>query len=238
MNENLNLVEILKDCPKGTKFYSSVWGIISFNKIAEDQYDPIRFITEDCNKYEVGFSISGKNPISINGECIVFPSKDQRNWSKFKYSASIFKNGDIICYDANSFFIANGLYKNDKPCAYGGIININFHKFVKAYNPINIWTTASPTNFRLATADEQVNFIDKMNKAGYYWDSKHQTVVKDLAKGTMVMCSDGKFWNLRSYAGDNCSNEGDFTAKWKYIVPVPEFDFTNVDSNKDKAINL
>ena len=26
MNENLNLVEILKDCPKGTKLYSSVLG--------------------------------------------------------------------------------------------------------------------------------------------------------------------------------------------------------------------
>ena len=26
MNEKLNFVEILKDCPTGTKFYTSVWG--------------------------------------------------------------------------------------------------------------------------------------------------------------------------------------------------------------------
>lgn len=26
MNKNIDLTEILKDCPKGTKFYSPVWG--------------------------------------------------------------------------------------------------------------------------------------------------------------------------------------------------------------------
>ena len=33
MNENLNLVEILKDCPKGTKLYSNVFGEVEFDKI-------------------------------------------------------------------------------------------------------------------------------------------------------------------------------------------------------------
>ena len=30
MNENLNLVEILKDCPKGTKLYSTVHGEVEY----------------------------------------------------------------------------------------------------------------------------------------------------------------------------------------------------------------
>ena len=33
MNENLNLVEILKDCPKGTKLYSSVFGSVELDHI-------------------------------------------------------------------------------------------------------------------------------------------------------------------------------------------------------------
>ena len=33
MNENLNLVEILKDCPKGTKLWSPVWGRVTFETI-------------------------------------------------------------------------------------------------------------------------------------------------------------------------------------------------------------
>ena len=33
MNENLNLVEILKDCPEGTKLYSTVFGEVEFESI-------------------------------------------------------------------------------------------------------------------------------------------------------------------------------------------------------------
>ena len=36
MNENLNLCEILKDCPTGTKFWSSVWGDVYFSGIKEE----------------------------------------------------------------------------------------------------------------------------------------------------------------------------------------------------------
>ena len=32
MNENLNLVEILKDCPKGTKLYSTTYGDVEFTR--------------------------------------------------------------------------------------------------------------------------------------------------------------------------------------------------------------
>ena len=35
MNENLNLVEIMKDCPKGTKFYSTVYGEVEFEENAK-----------------------------------------------------------------------------------------------------------------------------------------------------------------------------------------------------------
>ena len=36
MNENLNLVEILKDCPKGTKLYSPIFGEVKFEEINDN----------------------------------------------------------------------------------------------------------------------------------------------------------------------------------------------------------
>ena len=36
MNENLNLVEILKDAPKGTKLWSPICGYCEFLKIVND----------------------------------------------------------------------------------------------------------------------------------------------------------------------------------------------------------
>ena len=82
MNENLNLVEILKDCPKGTKLYSLVHGEVEFEHIetyCRHQYVIIKlkdFLLERIN-------FNGKLYNSYNGECILFPSKDQRDWSKF-----------------------------------------------------------------------------------------------------------------------------------------------------------
>ena len=81
MNENLNLVEILKDCPEGTKLYSPVFGEVEFESI-NDIIGPIIVTTNTGNA--VCFTADGKMYTYYNGECSLFPSKDQRDWSKFK----------------------------------------------------------------------------------------------------------------------------------------------------------
>ena len=81
MNENLNLVEILKDCPKGTKLYSTVFGEVELDRIDIHSDPPIRVL---CKYGKDGFSKDGKICPAYNGECVLFPSKEQRDWSKFK----------------------------------------------------------------------------------------------------------------------------------------------------------
>ena len=81
MNENLNLVEILKDCPKGTKLYSPVFGEVEFESI-NDIIGPI-VVTTNTGNAEC-FTADGKMRTYYNGECLLFPSKEQRDWSKFK----------------------------------------------------------------------------------------------------------------------------------------------------------
>lgn len=82
MNENLNLVEILKDCPKGTKLYSPVLGEVDFVRISDDDISfPIR-VRVRYGMYT--FSSQGRFCNIEQGECLLFPSKEQRDWSKFK----------------------------------------------------------------------------------------------------------------------------------------------------------
>ena len=82
MNENLNLVEILKDCPEGTKLFSPLLGEVEFVKIVyEDGYYPIRVMGENDI---ISFTSQGKLYDIEQGECLLFPSKEQRDWSKFK----------------------------------------------------------------------------------------------------------------------------------------------------------
>lgn len=82
MNENLNLVEILKDCPKGTKLYSPVFGDVDFMKI--NDYDEVYFIMVEVEEKIFSFTSQGRLYNIGQGECLLFPSKDQRDWSKFK----------------------------------------------------------------------------------------------------------------------------------------------------------
>ena len=85
MNENLNLVEILKDCPKGTKLYSPVFGEVEFENI-NDIIGPI-VVTTNIGNAEY-FTADGKILARYDGECLLFPSKDQRDWSKFKVKSN------------------------------------------------------------------------------------------------------------------------------------------------------
>ena len=82
MNENIHLVDILKDCPKGTKLYSTMYGDVEFESINEDKSHPI--IVRIGEDHTECFSIDGKIYSFYDGECVLFPSKEERNWSKFK----------------------------------------------------------------------------------------------------------------------------------------------------------
>ena len=89
MNENIDLTKILEGCPKGTEFYhvgfGKVWfvGIDLDNKYSSEV--PILFSLH-YNTYYADISLTKKGTFSMlyEGECLIFPSKDQRDWTKFK----------------------------------------------------------------------------------------------------------------------------------------------------------
>ena len=82
MNENIDLTKILKDCPKGTKFYSILYGEVEFDKIKKESEYPIVIITKHGNNSDI--KSDGRYYGEYDdGECTLFPSKDQRDWSKF-----------------------------------------------------------------------------------------------------------------------------------------------------------
>lgn len=87
MNENIDLTKILKDCPKGIKFYSTIYGEVEVTIISNDNNYPIRIFCPTIAKDTIiplcKLSKDGKYNNQFNGECILFPSRDQRDWSKF-----------------------------------------------------------------------------------------------------------------------------------------------------------
>ena len=92
MNENLDLTKILEGCPKGTKFYSPLFGEVEFVGISDGRIIVNcvrinrRFMFNVAGKYEMSelrYSDDWGNHLHSD-ECFLFPSKDQRDWSKFE----------------------------------------------------------------------------------------------------------------------------------------------------------
>ena len=108
MNENLNLCEILKDCPKGIKLWSPVWGRVTFDTI--DAFDDLVYIRTHkgaCITLDSdGKFLDSDGKFDVDGECIIFPSKDQRDWSKFvplskRFNPKEFKPFDKVLIKLN-----------------------------------------------------------------------------------------------------------------------------------------
>ena len=99
MNENIDLTKILKDCPIGWKFYSSVYGDVEFLGVSHCCPVPLRgqddglYLMEDLMRknYPIRiksrfgeYDVSHEGKLRVGaGECTLFPSRDQRDWSKF-----------------------------------------------------------------------------------------------------------------------------------------------------------
>ena len=99
MNEKLNLVEILKDCPKGTKLYSTVYGDVEFYKIDLDSDSTLKIYVKIWAGVIVRFDDSGKLELSCRGECTLFPSRTQRNWAEFKTKKPKFDPKTLDAFD-------------------------------------------------------------------------------------------------------------------------------------------
>ena len=103
MNENIDLKKILKDCPNGWKFYSSIYGDVTFKGIENESEYPVKFHFVDIDNLEKYGSVTEQGFFApyFKGECTFFPSRDQRDWSKF--TAPWYKNGKFDPKTLNAF---------------------------------------------------------------------------------------------------------------------------------------
>lgn len=156
----MNIAEILKYCPKGTKLYSTVYGEVVLDHVCENGTHPIFCINEKHYKVFTKEGCLYEN----RGECILFPSREQRDWKKFKFPV---KDGDIMMTIDKRAFIVNGKIDNDGcPCAHCGISL--YHNFAMG-TTTNGWTALF---YIPASIEAMRELFNKMKKAGYRWNSE------------------------------------------------------------------
>lgn len=81
MNENIDLTKILENCPVGWEFWSDNYGKVRF-KCINKNYDRPIFVkrTDGDNTY---YTKEGWYSKDFPASCLLWPSKDCRDWSKF-----------------------------------------------------------------------------------------------------------------------------------------------------------
>lgn len=163
MNEKLDLTKILKDCPKGTKLYSPLVGECIFEEIRAERFFPI--ITRYLET-ELAFMADGGYLASPNGDCLLFPSKENRDWSTFKVEKPEkkkpkFKAGDFIT-DGTFYFLVTGM-------EYG----LRTQKGINsAFTPI-----AVDKQFHLCSPDEVAMFKKSLHEKGFHWSKSQKKLV-------------------------------------------------------------
>lgn len=100
MDAKINIVKILKDKPQGTKLYSSACGKCKLEEV-DDKSFKISFYNSKFGFMNGGEGYLDKNgQLYDDGECVVFPSKEMRDWSKFAW-----KKGDVLVSEDNVHII-------------------------------------------------------------------------------------------------------------------------------------
>ena len=176
-----DLTNIFKHMKVGTKFYSTVYGDVTFKGFEDGTY-PIIMGTEDFSlvftKYGKFYSNEdGEWYSNEDGECVLFPSKTQRDWNVYEDEERCkrFKDGDIIVDRSNgedsvAIAILKGSFNNGEFSDYASID----YNTVLLYNDIKWHTT--PKGWRLATEDEKQILFDRLLKDGKVWNAEKKCI--------------------------------------------------------------
>ena len=153
----MNIAEILKYCPKGTKLYSTVYGEVELDSVNKNG---MIFISIPYIK-----KLFSDGQVFKTGECVLFPSKDQRDWEKFRLPV---KKGDIMMSDNKAFIISD---------EYADVFNGVFHKYICGIDTTGTFKVSQfdrywTSKFYIpASKKAKKELFDKMAKAGYRWNA-------------------------------------------------------------------
>ena len=206
-----DIAEIIEKYPKGITLYSPLCGEVTFDEITIEDKDII-VVTKDntilsFNKYGQYLS---------NGECLLFPIKDVREWNKLPDN---FGNGDfVVCedkYNTQMFIVES--YKSHKRAkchiGYNFTDNSIFSK--------DIWHFT-----RIATEDEKKKLLEALKNKGYEWDDTKKVLTKILTPRFKI----GDYIKTKYDVDDNTYLVTNITEDYYYLEAI--------NADKSKIVNI
>lgn len=174
--ENLNLVELLRDCPNGMELDSTVFDNITFDYVNTQQN---RVYCKVGKSESVWFTPKGGVNLLPYAKCVIFP-KGKTTWEGFVPPYK-FKDGDILfvdCSDDEENKSYQYIFILNNPKKYG-----KWHSYCHLYGFTNFhsketYLTDEAYQPRLATEEEKQRLFDAIKANGYKWNAETKTLVK------------------------------------------------------------
>lgn len=151
--KDIDIYEILKDEEYGTELYTPKCGNVWHSGMANDKDSAKAIWTEDGAGREHFFDKNGK--IYKEGEVLLFPSKEMRDWSKF------FKKGDVLVHRDDDIRVIFEGFKDNRYTRFKGkhyLWKECFEDYSKEVSEMITFT------FRKASDDETQTYINTIEK--------------------------------------------------------------------------
>lgn len=224
MENKINIAEILRDMPKGTKLYSPLFGKCELRGIDNSKY-PIAIKVQSIDgAISKGIMKDGRYFDGFeDAECLLFPSARMRDWSKF------FKRSDVLIdEDLGTAAVFDG-WANDDYTEFN--TTIDYYKISDAWGKRDICRTLL---FRKATDEERAEFIAAAEKyyGGKYNPETLQVEPVKVAEPkcpfepfqkVLVRCNEDSVWRCEFFSHYNTFNKQCpyvcLSSVYKYCIP-------------------
>lgn len=151
MEEKLNIANILKDKPNGTKLYADAFGELSLECVDLSKDNSIYVKTKTfncCSFYSDGKYIK-------EGEPILVPSKKMHDWNKFAW-----KRGDVLVSDDGKSHVIFSRWYDDNYTSFCGKHYLNNENKNTLYYGVLICTTEKYSLEDKDAAKAYINVIE------------------------------------------------------------------------------
>lgn len=196
--DEIDIYDILKNEEYGTELYTPICGKVWHSGMANDKDSKSAIWTERENGEERFFDKNGK--VSKEGEVLLFPSKEMRDWSKF------FKKGDVLVHRyANIHVIFEG-FKDNRYTRFKGkhyLWKECFEDYSKEVSEMITFT------FRKASDDEAQTYINTIEK---FFGGKLNRETLEIEKPEKLKFEVGRF-----YVFNEDDEDGELTIIGKLI---------------------
>lgn len=152
MEQELIIAEILRNKPQGIKLYSPIFGNCTFCYVKDESSDIC--VRRPYNEVNY-FNFDGV--YHTGGECLLFPSKEMQDWSKFAW-----KKGDVLVNENNAHIIFEK-FSNDTYTTFIGKYYCDGDD-KSGYSYISGRYTACTQQFHIEKGDAIQTYISNIEK--------------------------------------------------------------------------